>query len=175
MLCPACRQNLTGITVSGIKVDVCQAGCRGVWLDNYELEKMDEQHESAGEALLEHVASVDSVVDKSTKHKCPRCDDAIMRRFFYSVRKEIEIDDCPACGGTWLDTNELARIRAEHTTQADRQKAASEYFAKLFDTGLAAEAKKGQEDLARAQKFARAFKYLLPSYWIPGKQDGGAF
>jgi hypothetical protein len=98
-----------------------------------------------------------------------------MQRFFFSVRKEVEIDECPRCGGTWLDTNELARIRAEFQTTEARNRAADELFSKLFDEQLKEEAARSKAAAERAEKFARAFKYVLPSYWIPGKQRWGAY
>jgi len=41
------------MTAGPIAVDVCVDGCAGIWLDHYELEKIDEQSEAAGAALLE--------------------------------------------------------------------------------------------------------------------------
>ena len=52
MNCPACGNVLEEMKVGDVMVDVCQGGCGGIWFDNYELEKFDEPHESAGEELL---------------------------------------------------------------------------------------------------------------------------
>lgn len=48
MNCPVCDQQLREIERSGIHVDVCP-GCKGVWLDRGELEKLLER-ESGGAA-----------------------------------------------------------------------------------------------------------------------------
>ncbi|MBL8024661.1 MAG: zf-TFIIB domain-containing protein [Elusimicrobia bacterium] len=175
MNCPACRSELTEMTVSGLKVDVCKAGCHGVWLDNYEIEKVDEAHESAGEQLLDFTHNPQNNVDPSASRKCPQCQDVVMQRFFFSVRKEVEIDDCPKCGGTWLDANELSAIRSSYKTKEDRENAGKALFSKMFDKDLSEQAARSQADLERSERFARAVKYVLPSYWIPGKQKGGAF
>ena len=53
MKCPACDNTLTEINISDILVDICKGGCGGIWFDNFELEKFDEKHEHAGEALLD--------------------------------------------------------------------------------------------------------------------------
>lgn len=39
MKCPKCGGELNEVTFRGIKIDKCSA-CRGVWLDNGELEKL---------------------------------------------------------------------------------------------------------------------------------------
>ena len=49
MKCPACEKELQQITIETITLDVCEGGCGGIWFDNFELEKVDEPHESAGE------------------------------------------------------------------------------------------------------------------------------
>jgi hypothetical protein len=46
---------------------------------------------------------------------------------------------------------------------------------KTFEADLAAAAAESDHAVESKEKFARALKYILPSYWIPGKQKGGAF
>ena len=53
MNCPACGNAMTEVEVKGIQVDVCEGGCGGIWFDWLELKKVDEQHEEAGQDLLE--------------------------------------------------------------------------------------------------------------------------
>jgi Zn-finger nucleic acid-binding protein len=36
-----------------------------------------------------------------------------LHRHFFSAKRRIEVDECPNCGGYWLDAGELAQIRAE--------------------------------------------------------------
>ena len=171
MTCPACKAELSTITQSGVAVEVCDKGCGGIWFDNFELEKFDEAHESAGEALLDLGPKKPVPVSPAAKRECPRCPTTTMNRHYFSVREEIEIDACPACGGVWLDTGELAAIRQEFQTDEQRKQAADRYFSKLFGKELTEQAAKDQAALARAQKFARALRFICPSYWIPGKQS----
>ena len=53
MKCPACGNELTGIEIGEITVDACRNGCGGIWFDQLELNRLDEQHETAGESLLD--------------------------------------------------------------------------------------------------------------------------
>jgi hypothetical protein len=57
----------------------------------------------------------------------------------------------------------------------ERKQAAQEYFSELFDPDLAVERAKTMEDLRKARRIAYAFRFICPSYYIPGEQDWGAF
>jgi hypothetical protein len=118
MNCPACGNTLQEITVSDVAVDVCNGGCGGIWFDNYELAKFDEPHESAPELLdMERDDSI--TVDHTERLNCPKCSDVVMMRHFSSVKKEVEVDECPACGGFWLDAGELGSIRSLFDTEEE--------------------------------------------------------
>ena len=52
MQCPACYNQLSPFQVGNVTVDVCQGGCGGIWFDAFELQRVDDQAEAAGEAML---------------------------------------------------------------------------------------------------------------------------
>ncbi len=174
MKCPACGRELTSMEVGGVTVDVCQGGCGGIWFDRYELMKFDEPHERDGEALLDVEVDPTVQVDASQRRECPRCPGIVMMRHFFSARMAVEVDECPQCGGYWLDRGELASIR-ELGTEEERREAAQKFFDEMFGRDMEAMRQESQERLVRARRVARIFKYLCPSYYIPGKQDWGAF
>jgi Zn-finger nucleic acid-binding protein len=113
MKCPACFNELTQTQVGSLVVDVCQRGCGGIWFDVFELERVDEEGEVAGEPLLHINRDERIVVDPSRKRDCPRCAEVRLHRHFFSAKRRVEVDQCPNCGGYWLDAGELAEIRAE--------------------------------------------------------------
>jgi Zn-finger nucleic acid-binding protein len=174
--CPSCGRSLTGQTAGGLTVDVCSGGCGGIWFDQAELRKVDEPSESAGEALLGVPRDPSVVIDLEARRICPKCSDRpVLMRHFTSVKRLVTIDECPECAGVWLDAGELRSIRAEFPSAEARQQAAEAYFAELVDGPLAIERAKTEAELARAPRFAGAFRYLCPSWYVPGKQDWGAF
>lgn len=175
MRCPVCGNGLTEMTAGGITVDACAGGCGGIWFDRYELMRVDESHESAGEMLLHIERDPNLSIDRTRRLRCPRGDDAVMARHFFSAKRRVTVDECPECGGHWLDPGELATIRSEYASEADREKAAQRYFSDLFDAGLAAEHARSEGELARARRFAHALRFICPSYYVPGKQEWGAF
>ncbi len=175
MKCPACGHAMTEITVRDVNVDACKGGCGGIWFDWLELKKVDEQHEAIGQDLLEVARDPRVKLDHTCKRDCPVCEGVAMMRHFASVKREIEVDECAMCGGFFLDYGELNRVRSEYATEAERKQAAESLFASLFDAGLADLHEDSEEQTDRVRAFARMFRFLLPSHWLPGKQKWGAF
>ena len=122
MKCPACFNDLKEVQIGSLKVDVCQEGCGGIWFDAFELQRVDEEAEAAGEPLLEIERDSRIVIDNSRKRDCPRCSQVKLHRHFFSARRHIQVDQCPNCGGYWLDAGELAQIRAEKHESAEAER-----------------------------------------------------
>ena len=175
MNCPACNNQLAAMNVEGISVDVCKDGCGGIWFDNFELSQVDEKHESVGESLLQVEKNPDIAVDHTQKRLCPKCENQKMRKHFMSVKRQAEVDECPACAGIWLDAGELGQIRNQFETQADREQAADEYFSDVFGDQLATMRAESSAKLQIARNISKAFAVICPSFYIPGKQNWGAF
>ncbi|MBW7989579.1 MAG: hypothetical protein FVQ84_06125 [Planctomycetes bacterium] len=175
MNCSACGNVLQEKTVGDVVVDICQGGCGGIWFDNIELQKFDEPHESVGEALLDIERDESIVIDHTKRLKCPSCEHILMMRHFFSVKKEVEVDECPGCGGFWLGDGELSKIRSLFNTEEERHKAGEEYFSKVFGDELAAMELEDKDKLNKVLKISNMFRFICPSYYIPEKQDLGAF
>ena len=175
MKCPSCSSDLVEKSIENIKVDICSKGCGGIWFDNFELKKVDESHEAAGEELLNIEKDATIKVDQSKKRTCPKCNNQPMIRHFASVNKEVEVDECPACGGYWLDDGELVKIRTQFHSEEERREVAKKYYSFIFDGKLREMSEEGEENLDKAKKIARIFRFICPSYYLPGKQDGGAY
>lgn len=175
MKCPACGRSLVPTTVEDVTVDVCEGGCGGIWFDNYELEKLDEPHELAGEALLDIEKGPGVEVDREQRLTCPKCGDVTTMRHFFSPKRQVEIDECQKCGGIWLDYGELGRIRKLYSAPEERKQAFDAYFDELFGDKVAAMRAGTEQKRKAAKKIADIFRFICPSYYIPGKQDGAAF
>lgn len=119
MKCPACFNELREVQVGSLAVDACEGGCGGIWFDAFELQRVDEEAEAAGEPLLRVSRDERIVVDAARKRDCPRCAGVRLHRHYFSAKRQVQVDQCPNCGGYWLDAGELAAIRAERT-EADQ-------------------------------------------------------
>lgn len=120
MKCPRTGSPLKTVKLGKIEVEISEQSA-GIFFDNEELEKFDEKHEIEGEVLLKHLAQFKPHrLKDDARMTCPKCKDAVMMRHFYSPKRIIEIDECPACGGIWLDAGELALIRKHFSTESER-------------------------------------------------------
>ena len=112
MQCPRCRNSLSTVRAGSLETDICHS-CAGIWFDRFELSKVDEAHELLGEFLVDELVPRDRLlVATSPRMHCPRDTDVVMMRRRFSPKQPIMIDECPACGGVWLDADELNAIRA---------------------------------------------------------------
>ncbi len=118
MKCPACSHELTEFTIGGVTVDACEGGCAGIWFDAFELQRVDDQHEIAGDTVLNLQRDPKLVVDDTRKRDCPRCAGIKLKRQFFNPKLRIEVDHCPHCAGYWLDAGELEKIRTEKAVSA---------------------------------------------------------
>jgi hypothetical protein len=175
MRCPACRNTLAETDAGAVRLDVCRGGCGGVWFDRFEIKKLDEPHEPAGEDLFKIERDESIRVDPNKRLMCPRCQELVMMRHYFSVRKEIEIDECPGCGGIWLDHGELGKIRDLFMSEEEKTEAARARFAEMFDEGMEKMGGETREKRRKARTFARILRFLCPSYYMPGKQSWGAY
>ena len=175
MNCPACSRELEQLVASDIVVDVCRDGCGGIWFDPFELRKFDEPHEEVGQRLLGGNGDARSSMDVVGRLSCPKCADTVMMRHYFSVRSHVEVDECPACAGFWLDVGELREIRSLFPTEAARKEAAAKYFEDVSGDQLDAVRSGSAEKLATGRQIANMFRFICPSYYIPGEQEWGAF
>jgi Zn-finger nucleic acid-binding protein len=110
MKCPACKSPLLEKGAGGMTLDVCYGSCGGIWFDAGELERV-----SARAAATLHTIWQAPLIKVSVAEprSCPRCPEQILERKWFSDLKKVEIDQCPKCGGVWLDAGEFTRIYKE--------------------------------------------------------------
>jgi Zn-finger nucleic acid-binding protein len=149
--CPVCGRPLIPLAVGRVVVDVCHHGCGGIWFDHFELQRFDEHHEGEGKTLA-HVERDPAVTrDPARRLHCPRCREVVLRKHFFSVKQQVEVDSCPGCGGYWLDHGELALVRSEFATAEARRRAAQKFIEDLDDRHVA---KPCPEKYAKAERAA---------------------
>jgi Zn-finger nucleic acid-binding protein len=94
-----------------------------------------------------------------------------MMRHFFSVRREVQVDECPKCGGVWLDYGELAAIRNQFESEEERKKAAEKAFSDIFESEFARKAADKEVRREKPSRLLGAFRFLYPGYYLPSKRD----
>lgn len=114
MNCPACGKQMQKVFIedANINVDICTDGCGGMFFDNRELEKFDEEHENADEIFKKIEGKEFTAVDENELRICPICDIPMVK---LGGKNSVQIDVCNKCGGKFLDNGELQKIREEKT------------------------------------------------------------
>ncbi len=156
MKCPACGHYLSEKVVDDLVVNVCDGGCGGIWFDDSDLDDVDDQDELAGDMLVDIKQDLSISVDRSCKRACPCCDGVTMQQRQYSPRHLVDIDECPRCGGIWLDAGELDAIRKMFESSGERVKvdvAMSEVMASRVSLATA-------EEAAKTRAFHAVAKFL---------------
>ena len=164
MKCPVCLQEMTEQDFGGVLVDVCKNGCKGMWFDWFELIKLDEKNEGCGSALKEAL-NYSRVNDAERGAiNCPKCG-IPMHMHKYQASKEVNVDECYACGGFFLDSGELRVIRDTFMSEEEQEA----YAGKLIEE--IPEYARAQEDLEKIKVRNKAIKnftrFLKASYYIP--------
>lgn len=120
MNCPRTQSLLKKINVGNVPVYVSEL-CGGVFLENQSLKDFESAEGKRGKALTKHLEQFHiELMNEAERVKCPFCKDTIMLRRFYSPLHVVEIDECPECGGIWLDTGELAKLQSLMLNERDR-------------------------------------------------------
>jgi Zn-finger nucleic acid-binding protein len=111
MNCPIDNTELEKKPYEVIETDFCPK-CEGMFLQKGELERAEESRKNnysdEVKAQPDVIAGAYEMAKQESRPliKCPNCFNEMERRE-YGYTSQIMIDDCPNCGGIWLNKNEL--------------------------------------------------------------------
>ena len=166
MNCPVCQTEMLEKDFGGVKVDVCENGCKGIWFDWFELMKLDESNEGVGDALKQALAEPRENDENRGQLLCPKCS-IPMHVHQYRNAKEINVDECYACAGFFLDSGELKDIREKFMTE-DQVKAYSKSLIENTPGYNEAQDNLKKEEM-RNEAINKYTKFLRLSYYVTGK------
>jgi Zn-finger nucleic acid-binding protein len=160
MECPVCRKELREVTAGTINAEVCSEGCGGLWFDAKELRKAERAAEAETAALI--AASPNrSVVARPERLHCPRDPAIVMQQHFESAQGRITVDECPQCGGIWLDPGELAVILRKFQTGTIGRNETQEALDMTFLEMQAIESIRDEQRIHEVEGTARFIKELF--------------
>lgn len=126
LICPNCGKEMKKFFIKehNFNINVCIDGCGGIWFDNREFKKFDEENESIDEILSIYNGKIFPIVNSKSKKVCPVCN-AIMVESYTNIAQSVVMDTCYSCGGTFLDFGELEKARGSQDT---KEKFNDEFF-----------------------------------------------
>ncbi|MDP4116493.1 MAG: zf-TFIIB domain-containing protein [Bacteroidota bacterium] len=145
MKCPACGSELRSEKTGETMLDVCDS-CGGVWFDEFEFKRFDNSSQPINQDILDLRKKENISVNAEENRICPKCENMPMLTHFESPERKVKVNECPMCGGIWLDAGELAAIRGEFKTEEERNKAVEEFINKEIGPQLKAEKEKELEE-----------------------------
>ena len=118
MLCPECNDEMLILELDGVEIDCCDE-CRGIWLDEGELELLIETGSDSDQPIIKALTSPDAIKEKD-RRRCPVCNKKMLL-VDIPLDPVVEIDRCPGNHGLWFDKGELEQIisAAKGTQVAD--------------------------------------------------------
>ncbi len=119
--CPACGRVMKKIFLPqvGVNIDICADGCGGLFFDNKECEKVNEQSEDVSKIIEILKDKKFKKTDETEIRICPVCGNNMVKNFA-SPKRQVVVDDCYICGGKFLDYGELEKIRAEYNSNVGK-------------------------------------------------------
>lgn len=103
MNCPACKNSMVILELNQVEIDYCSA-CKGIWLDNGELELI---FSNSGNKALADSFSIKKDFNE-TKRRCPICKKKMDKVEFENTG--IILDSCSNHHGLWFDNGELKEL-----------------------------------------------------------------
>ena len=146
----------------GVNVDVCENGCKGIWFDQGELRMLDETNEGLGAALEAALRYPRNNDGRRAPIKCPKCS-IPMHTHKYKRAKEVNVDECYACGGFFLDSGELTDIRNNYMSDAEVNAYADRIIKSVPEYNQAM--KKLDAERKRLEAIQKFTRFLTVNYW----------
>ena len=104
MLCPECVDEMLILELDGVEIDCCDE-CRGIWLDEGELELLAGVDQKSELPFLKALTDPEAVKAKGNRC-CPVCGKKMLL-VDIPLDPIVEIDRCPLNHGLWFDQGEL--------------------------------------------------------------------
>ena len=149
LCCPACGEFMKKVFIQSMNkhIDICLNGCGGIFFDNREFEKVDEQHENIDEINALYENKTYTRARESEVRVCPYCGANMVKLNNHGVI----IDVCYTCGGKFLDYNELNQYRGQYSSEEERSKVFANTLNEILNTDIDNLAENELEELSKME------------------------
>lgn len=136
MICPVCDEAMLVVEYRDVELDYCNS-CKGVWLDEGELELLLESHTfEEAKALLDDILESTEAVSPEKKRDCPICGHK-MKKTSIGQEPGILIDICRDEHGLWFDGGEVSQLirhlAGKHLSKDDSRERVLSFLEEVFE------------------------------------------
>jgi len=168
MNCPSCKLELHEMSAGGLRIFACKGGCGSLWFSRFELLKLDTSKHGNGERLLRVSRTQGVRFFRDVEAICPHCETSLLLRHFFCRERDVEVYQCPKCGGFWIDSGELADIvKSAFATEEKQKQAVASYFKTIFDQRIAKMNLANEDILGSARSIVKIFLFICPKKFQP--------
>jgi len=157
MNCPSCSNGLTIFYYGELGVMACQYGCAGLWFDRYEIKKINSSNFRKGRELLKIEQAQGIRLFRNVDHVCPKCEMTLLLRHFFDKKHSLEVDQCPRCGGIWIEMGEIFK---EKKSDVEREKLINNYFIFIYEKKILKMDLSIADIRIAAEQILQVFRYL---------------
>lgn len=160
LFCPRTGAPLRRVPLGEVDLYISE-GCGGVWLSKHALEHVKFDDPEAAEeltTLLERYHREPE--DPEARLRSPEAPDVVMMRRYYSPKRKVEIDECAATGGIWLDPGDLAELRARYPTREERERVGEDFIEEVLGSPEVPEAFARSDEEVHAPRLERVRSLL---------------
>jgi len=159
--CPACANELTSQTISPLTLHTCDGGCGGLWIEWIDAETVEELQGPAPTSFTICKGDIRQT-NPALQYRCPQCVSLVMNRRYVHILDDVLVDECPSCGGIWLNADEVDEVRDQFAQELPDSALED---AELQDTeGDAAQ-------LQRDRRFRQVCHYLCGGHAVKQQQS----
>lgn len=160
MRCPACENELVMRKVSGVKIEVCQSSCGGLWFHPSQIKKIKRLQPGAGYDFLFCEKAEGVKTYRDSEHPCPNCKTTLLYRHFFSREDDLEVNQCSKCAGFWVDAGGLAKIII--SKKEEKKELIKNYFSVIMNEKIPKMNLANQDIAEAAELITVIFKFLIP-------------
>lgn len=159
--CPACGNELTPQTISPLTLHACDGGCGGLWIEWIDSETVEALQSPAPTSFT--ICKGDQrQTNPALQYRCPQCTNLVMNRHYVRVLDDVLVDECPSCGGIWLNAGEVDEVRDQFTQETPET---------ALDDADTQDTEGSADQLQRARRFRQVCHYLCGGHTVRQEQS----
>jgi len=167
MICPSCKNQLTLLTLEDVRIQICEDGCGGFWIQREQINKISGPP-GGGKKLLQVQPAAGVRTFRDVEHPCPHCKTTLLFKHFFNKELDIQVDQCAKCSGFWIESGKLNSLWTQGNANGLCPKVTN-YFAVVYEKCVSNLDVSNADICKSAQQIVKIFRWVSPEDFIREK------